>query len=172
MRAGQNAKADDVDVLFVKGSGSDLATIDPAGSISTSLVGVSAGGELAGNYENSSSVNNGFVDNNGVITTIVIPGATDTGVSAINSAGEVVGYYADSLGNVHGFINQNGVTTTVDVPGATETDSYLVGNHQAIVLAAKITYPAQKSIRLHDHPRRPLHDWLDANSGNAIPMPF
>jgi probable HAF family extracellular repeat protein len=76
----------------------------------------------------------GFVDTNGVFTTLDVPGAAATFANSISNSGQVVGSFNDSSGGAHGFLYNNGVFTTIDAPGATfgTTASGINGSSQII----------------------------------------
>ena len=57
----------------------------------------------------------GFLDTDGVFTTINPPGSYNTHPLSVNDAGQVVGYYFDSIGE-HGFLYSGGTYTTLDQP--------------------------------------------------------
>ena len=71
-------------------------------------------------YFNDGSGNHGFLDTNGIFTTINNPSATGGTVAlGINAAGQVIGYFNNSSGN-QGFLDIAGVFTTIDVPAPVE----------------------------------------------------
>jgi hypothetical protein len=81
--------------------------------IDTVISGINDSGEIAGTYTLlSNKQSHGFVDSNGVFTTIDFPGSISTKVTGINEGGEIVGIYSDSTG-VHGFTDINGVFTNI-----------------------------------------------------------
>jgi probable HAF family extracellular repeat protein len=75
-------------------------------------------GEIVGSYFGGDRVH-GFIDVNGVVTTLDVPGSIQTQVTGINNAGQIVGAYVDGGG--HGFLCSGGVFTTIDFPGALDT---------------------------------------------------
>jgi uncharacterized membrane protein len=80
-------------------------------------------GQIVGSYGVSASggYKHGFLDTNGVFTTIDDPNAGPggyTNASGINDWGQVVGMYCDSAGACHGFLDTNGHFTTIDAPGS------------------------------------------------------
>jgi hypothetical protein len=92
-------------------------TIDVPGATSTSLLGISASGEIVGRYT-ADGITHGFLLSGGSYTTLDVPGATETW--AINASGQIVGnFIAD--GTTHGFLRSGGTYTTLDPPGSTST---------------------------------------------------
>src|SRR5205085_687709 len=72
-------------------------------SLPGNATGINDIGQLVGTFGGGAGLH-GFLDTNGLLTTIDFPGATCTGALAINNAGQVVGAYLDSVGREHGFI--------------------------------------------------------------------
>ena len=98
-----------------------LTTLDPAGSISTHVTGIS-GSNVVGYYEDAGNVYHGFLYNGTTLTTLDDPAAGQgffqgtyaQGVSGNN----VVGYYTDASGVEHGFVYNGTTFTTLDDPAA------------------------------------------------------
>jgi uncharacterized membrane protein len=62
----------------------------------------------------------GFLDNNGVFSTVDVPGANNTYSYGINNSGEIVGF--EQIGSQQiGYLDTNGIFTVFDVPGGTNT---------------------------------------------------
>jgi probable HAF family extracellular repeat protein len=80
---------------------------------------INANGQIVGYYQDSNHVQHGFLDNNGIYTTIDPPGSVGTIATAINSGGQIVGVY-DPVGGGPplGFLDNNGIYTTIDPPGS------------------------------------------------------
>jgi len=117
-------------------------------AISTDVDGITSAGVIYGDYADY-VINNGnqpgwqgFLNNNGVVTSITFPGANITTLAGINAAGTIVGNY-ELGGNTnagwigHGFVDSNGSFTAIDVPGAYATSvvgisdgGEIVGNYQ------------------------------------------
>jgi hypothetical protein len=93
---------------------------DPTDSSNTDLGGITASGEIFGNYTNFTNQKVAFVYNNGVFTTIDAPLAQETTVFGVTN-GEIFGGYVDLFGDSHGFLDIGGAFTQIDVPGATST---------------------------------------------------
>ena len=82
----------------------------------------------------SSTIAHGFVDNNGVYTTVDEPNANPstygiygyagTYLTGINASAEMVGYYVNSNGIYVGFTDVNGVFTNVYVPGSSGSPNF------------------------------------------------
>jgi uncharacterized membrane protein len=97
--------------------------------------GINNAGQIVGNYglENGSP-NHGFVDTNGVFTTIDAPGATfGTAPLGINDRGQIIGTFVDSSRHSHEFLDTNGVFTTIEVPGALSIQLSGINNAGQIV---------------------------------------
>ena len=77
---------------------------------------VNASGQVAGYYYDADGGSHGFVESNGVFTTLNAPGTVYTDAYSINASGQVAGLYWNGRGN-HGFVESNGVFTTLNVPG-------------------------------------------------------
>jgi probable HAF family extracellular repeat protein len=88
-------------------------TIDVPGSTYTVVESINASGEIVGYYQDSNHVQHGFLDNNGIYTTIDPPGSNGgTVLVDINSVGEIIGYGSRS------FLYNHGTYTTIDPPGS------------------------------------------------------
>jgi uncharacterized membrane protein len=79
-----------------------------AGSVNEIQVGglnaINASGQIAGTYFDSSGVAHGFLDDDGVFSTIDVPGATLTVLLGNNPRGQLDGFYGDTSGGQHGFL--------------------------------------------------------------------
>ncbi len=103
-------------------TGSVGTTFDPPGSSNTNGIGITAGGEIFGDYVDWENRQHGFVDINGVFQQIDVFLASSTVVDGVTNAGTIFGTYVDDLGfGINGFIDNNGSFTIVDVPGAATT---------------------------------------------------
>ncbi len=89
---------------------------------STYPTAINARGQIAGYWDDSTSVH-GFVrDPDGYITTIDVPSARSTSIVGIDARGRVAGSFYDIDGHSHGFVREvDGAFTTIDVPGAEDT---------------------------------------------------
>lgn len=70
----------------------------------------------------------GFIETNGVFTTLNYPGAQATSAIAVNNAGTVAGYYLINNTGPHAFLYQNGAFTNIDYPGSNFTLALGVNN--------------------------------------------
>ncbi len=103
-------------------TGSVGTTFDPPGSSNTNGIGITANGEIYGDYVDQFNRQNGFVDINGVFQQIDVFLASSTIVDGVTNAGTIFGTFVDEFGSgIHGFIDNNGSFTTLDVPGAATT---------------------------------------------------
>lgn len=101
-------------------------TIDFPGAIFTLAAGISASGEIVGNYAlpgDSAPCGHGFLLRKGTFTTVDvdIAGSICTSAIGINSSGSIVGFYGDSHFTFHGFLLSDGTFTSIDFPGAAST---------------------------------------------------
>jgi uncharacterized membrane protein len=100
--------------------------IDVPGAVGdTAPGGLNNLGQIVGSYGVSASggYKHGFLDTNGVFTTIDDPNAGPAGFTnafGVNDWGQIVGSYCDSAGACHGFLDTNGHFTTIDAPGSSE----------------------------------------------------
>jgi uncharacterized membrane protein len=118
-----------------------VTSIDFPGAISTTGYGISDLGKIVGGYCSASIVcppgpflpaDHGFLDDNGVFTTLDFPGAEATEATGINSAGVIIGTYDVNLTGPHSFIYQNGVYTNIDFPGANFTSASSINNNGVV----------------------------------------
>jgi probable HAF family extracellular repeat protein len=82
--------------------------------------GINNADQVVGYYDFPFGASQGFVETNGVFTTIDVPGAAATFATGISNNGQIVGTFNDSMGS-HGFLYSNGTFTSIDAPGATLT---------------------------------------------------
>ena len=104
-------------------------TINVSASFSGGL-GINDADQIVGNLNGST----GFLDTNGVFTTIVAPGnPAFTLLDGINNAGQIVGAFGNDILSLRGFVDIGGVFTTIDVPGSASTSANGINNHGEIV---------------------------------------
>ena len=86
----------------------------------TFATSINNNGDIAGNFNDGSSGNNGFIRHpDGSFETYSIDGAEFLGFTCINNSGVVSGKYGNWDGTYHGFLRAaDGTITTVDAPGA------------------------------------------------------
>jgi len=72
-------------------SGGTYTSIDPPGSIGTSVGGINNSGEIVGTYADAPLKGHGFLFKSGVYTIVDFPGASSTGITGVNDQGEIVG---------------------------------------------------------------------------------
>src|SRR3990172_1130518 len=97
-----------------------FTTIDVPGAIFSDAFGISAQGDIVGQFGDGTG-QHGFLLRQGSFTTIDVPGATGTSAAGINPQGDIVGVYAAGGTFDRGFLLERGTFTTIDVPGATGT---------------------------------------------------
>lgn len=93
----------------------------PPTNQNSQAVGINNAGAIVGFYLPTSTTSIGFLDQNGVISTIDPFGSTFTQALGINSLGEIVGFYVDANGVQHGYIDTNGVFSSFDPAGSANT---------------------------------------------------
>jgi uncharacterized membrane protein len=92
--------------------------INIAGATSVTATDINNQGYVSGFYTTALNTVDGFLDKNGVITTISINGSFNTQFLGLNNNGMMVGTYVDAAGVMHG-VEYNSVTgsyTTIDDP--------------------------------------------------------
>jgi len=100
--------------LLVNGSHSGLGI---PGAISSVAFGINDNGVIVGQYVNAAGNTPGFVDANGVITTInATPTATVTNVQGINNGGIAIGFYSADGVHQHGFLYNTSTKQTTLLP--------------------------------------------------------
>jgi hypothetical protein len=123
--------------------------LDFPGANLTEAIGINDGGQVVGDYRDSSGKFHGFFWDAGLFLTIDVPfpEATSTGLNGIDNVGRIVGFYADNTGGRHGFLYDRGNFISVDCPGSPSTtltdindDGQIVGGclvddvHQSFLL--------------------------------------
>jgi probable HAF family extracellular repeat protein len=105
---------------FLYSGGTFTVIDDPSANAgSTFGTGVTATGEVVGDFFGASGMAQGFIDNGGIFTTFDDPlGTHGTSVSGTNAAGQIVGSYIDAQGNVHQYVYSGGIFTTIDTPSS------------------------------------------------------
>jgi hypothetical protein len=96
-------------------------TLDPTGDTSSMALAVS-GSNVVGYYNDSASVQHGFLYNGTTYTTLDPPGSTATTPLGV-STNEVAGYYVVDNLVTHGFLYNGGTYTTLDPPGSVNTQA-------------------------------------------------
>jgi probable HAF family extracellular repeat protein len=109
----------------------------PMTGAATTAYGINDLGTIVGGYCPNNNVcpsgafnpaTDGFVDANGVFTTLNYPGANATSPFAVNNAGTIVGFYTINLTGPHAFLYQNSTFTTIDFPGSGYTLATSINN--------------------------------------------
>jgi len=83
--------------------------------------GINTAGNAVGFYLPTADTSVGFLDKNGVISTIDPFGSTFTQALGISQAGEIVGFYVDGNGVQHGYTDINGIFSDFDPAGSVNT---------------------------------------------------
>ncbi|HLW78211.1 MAG TPA: PEP-CTERM sorting domain-containing protein [Terriglobia bacterium] len=98
--------------------------------------GVNDSGWVVGFYQegpNSSPTFTGFVDESGVVSSIMFPGATSTQALGVNDLGEIVGDYTLADGDMFGFLDKGGAFTKIDPFGSTAVTANGINDKGIIV---------------------------------------
>lgn len=110
---------------FVRDAGGTVTTVDPPGSIRTSLFSVNGDDTVVGYYRDASSVLHGFIRTvDGAIVSVDAPGAgtgalQGTSIIGINDRNFTTGVIIDSSSVVHSFLRTPaGKVTAFDPPDA------------------------------------------------------
>jgi probable HAF family extracellular repeat protein len=109
----------------------------PLKGAATTAYGINDKGTIVGGYcQNAvvcpqgafSPASHGFMEVNGVFTTLDYPAAQDTSAIAVNNSGTVVGYYIINNTGPHAFLYQNGTFTNIDWPGSNYSAATTINN--------------------------------------------
>ncbi len=92
-----------------------FTSVNVASATSVTATDINDKGDISGFFTSGTGAMDGFVDNNGTITTLTGPsGAATVQALGLNDIGQVVGSFTDAKGNTHGFIyNEASRTYTV-----------------------------------------------------------
>jgi probable HAF family extracellular repeat protein len=151
--------------------------IDVPGAVGdTAPGGLNNFGQIVGSYGISASggYEYGFLDTNGVFTTIDDPNAGPGGYTqafGLNDWGQVVGTYCDSAGACHGFLDTNGHFTTIDAPNSSEAfgGTLVTGVNDEDQLLEVYFDAAGNSHALLATPHLALFSSMAATSLDAVP---
>jgi hypothetical protein len=122
--SGANAKHPNKGYTLSSASSGTYTAENYPGSVQTQVTAVTSSGNTAGFWVDAQGNNHGFIDWNGVFTTVDDPAAAGktktTQILGLNAAGVAVGFYNDGQGNAHAFkYNQNTrVFTALTPPNA------------------------------------------------------
>ena len=109
-----------VGFLYKGGSYTDIP--GPAGAVQAEAFGINDSGAIVGFYQDSGSVQHGFLLKGKEYTTLDVPGATATWANGINKSGRVALQWLNQSGAWESSLYNGKTYTTIDVPGA--VDSY------------------------------------------------
>ncbi|MBV8912844.1 MAG: PEP-CTERM sorting domain-containing protein [Acetobacteraceae bacterium] len=90
-------------------------------NVNSQATGINNAGVAVGFFMPTMTTSLGFIDDNGMISTLDPFGSTFTQALGISSTGEIVGFYQDAGGVQHGYTDIGGVFTSFDPSGATST---------------------------------------------------
>ena len=109
----------------------------PMKGAATTAYGINDKGTIVGGYCPNNPVcpsgafnpaSDGFMESNGVFTTLDYPAAQGTSAIAVNNSDTVVGYYIINNTGPHAFLYQNGTFTNIDWPGSNYTEAKAINN--------------------------------------------
>lgn len=103
------------------GKFTNINTLLPPTNQNSQAVGLNNAGTVVGFYLPTAATSIGFLDKNGVISTIDPFGSTFTQALGINNNGEIVGFYVDGNGVQHGYTDINGTFASFDPAGSANT---------------------------------------------------
>ena len=98
----------------------DINGLLPANQ-NSQATGINDAGNAVGFYLLTPDTSVGFLDKDGVISTVDPFGSTFTQALGINQAGEIVGFYVDGNGVQHGYTDTDGVFSSFDPAGSVNT---------------------------------------------------
>jgi YD repeat-containing protein len=130
---------------FIRKPDGDITSFTVLNALGTYPEAINARGQVAGNWDDSTSIH-GFVrDRDGKITTIDAPGAQSTSVVGIDARGQVAGNFYDPAGKSHGFVREvDGTFTTIDAPDATDTFVVAINPRGEVIGNAAISIGASE----------------------------
>ncbi len=108
------------------------------GSQQTQVTAINDWGNTVGFYANSAGANYGFLDEDGVMTTVSDPATSSSPpvnqLLGINNNGEAVGFYNDAKGNAHAYQwdRKTGAFTAIDPFGSTSASATAINDHGAV----------------------------------------
>ena len=80
------------------------ADINVTGATSTTAAAINNAGEIAGFFTSSGGAIDGFLDDGGTFTTVIVPNSTTTQLFGLNDNGLAVGDWVDASGAMHGLV--------------------------------------------------------------------
>ena len=119
-------------VLPAAAGAATWVTIDPPGSLGTTVYGLNSSGDLVGSFDDNHGTHC-FLLSGGVYTTIDVQDSSTTYCTGINDLGQLVGSYQDSKFVHHGFLLDGSTFTTLDPPGSLLTVTGHINNSTQIV---------------------------------------
>jgi probable HAF family extracellular repeat protein len=117
---------------FVYSNGAYTTIQPPSNSSFYSIGGINNSGQIVGALQGNSG---GFIDTNGVFSTIPSPGGRYTSLQplGINNSGQVTGILNYNPAGVVGFLYSNGAVSTVNAPTAGLSYAFGINNSGEIV---------------------------------------
>jgi len=103
------------------GTFTNINNLLPPTNQNSQATGINNAGAVVGFYLPTAATAIGFLDKNGMISTIDPFGSSFTQALGINNNNEIVGFELDGMGVQHGYVDINGVFSAFDPPGSTNT---------------------------------------------------
>jgi hypothetical protein len=119
-------------------SGAIFANENFPGSQQTQVTAINDWGNTVGFYANAAGANYGFLDEDGVMTSVSDPNTTSTPavnqLLGLNNYGVAVGFYNDAKGNAHAYEwdRKTGAFTPIDPFGAVSATATAINDHRAV----------------------------------------
>ena len=119
-------------------SGATFTSENYPGSQQTQVTAINDWGNTVGFYASTAGANYGFLDEDGVMSSVSDPNTTSSPpvnqLLGINDNGIAVGFYNDSKGNAHAYkwARQTKQFTPIDPPGATSSSATGINDHGTV----------------------------------------
>ncbi|HEY1583018.1 MAG TPA: hypothetical protein VGF73_07965 [Chthoniobacterales bacterium] len=98
----------------------------------TIVLGINNVGDSSGSFiDDSSGVQEGYVDLGGTVTGFSVPGSTATLAYQVNDSDQATGYYIDADGITHGYQRASDGTLTFPIDPAGSTGTILFGSNDS-----------------------------------------
>ncbi len=119
-------------------SNATFAAENYPGSQQTQVTAINDWGNTVGFYASSTGANSGFLDEDGVMTSVSDPATTSNPpvnqLLGINNNGEAVGFYNDAKGNAHAYEwdRKTGAFTAIDPFASTSASATAINDHGSV----------------------------------------
>jgi hypothetical protein len=119
-------------------SGTTFVNENYPGSQQTQVTAINDWGNTVGFYANSKGANYGFLDEDGVLTSVSDPSTTSSPpvnqLLGLNNNGKAVGFYNDAKGNAHAYEwdRKTGQFTSIDPFGSNNAAATAINDHGTV----------------------------------------